>query len=127
MWYPLKLNLITYSAIKMLNKLTKMTEIRCQNYAVFYYHFKDLLYFLFFFLYCARSGYIVAYTSYNHPSPDSWNSFNRYHFCIYIHVLHTFCTLFILLPYFSIMTHSPHSTCSTSPSFCRRKKVKGKA
>jgi hypothetical protein len=20
------------------------------------------------------------------PSPDSWNSFNRYHFCIYIHV-----------------------------------------
>jgi hypothetical protein len=20
------------------------------------------------------------------PSPDSWNSFNRYHFCIYMHV-----------------------------------------
>jgi hypothetical protein len=26
------------------------------------------------------------------PSPNSWNIFNRYHFCIYIHV-YTFCAL----------------------------------
>jgi hypothetical protein len=34
------------------------------------------------------------------PSPHSWNSFNRYHFCIYIHVYTFFCTIFTLLPPF---------------------------
>jgi hypothetical protein len=33
------------------------------------------------------------------PTPGSWSSFNRYHFCIYIHV-YSFCTAFILLPPF---------------------------
>jgi hypothetical protein len=34
-------------------------------------------------------------------SPDSWNSFNRHHFCIYIHVY----TLFVL---YSSSYHFPH-------------------
>jgi hypothetical protein len=66
--------------------------------------------FLFLFpLYCcARWEYIVAFTKFlpmyqiyhtwihslNHSplcsSPESWNSFNRYNFCIYIHVYTVF-------------------------------------
>jgi hypothetical protein len=40
-------------------------------------------------------------------SPDSWNSFNRYHFCIYMHVYTFFFTIFTLLLPFS--TTSPHT------------------
>jgi hypothetical protein len=41
------------------------------------------------------------------PSPNSWNSFNRYHFCIYIHVYTLFCTVFILLPPFACLLPAP--------------------
>jgi hypothetical protein len=61
---------------------------------------------LFYFFYCCTGwGYIVAFTkvltmyqiyhTWIHPllcsplslsPPHSWNSFNRYHFCKYIHV-----------------------------------------
>jgi hypothetical protein len=40
-------------------------------------------------------------------SPDSWHSFNKYDFCIYIHVYTFFCTIFILLPTFPA-TYSFH-------------------
>jgi hypothetical protein len=36
------------------------------------------------------------YCSLSFLLPDSWNSFNRYHFCIYKRV-HSICTIFILL------------------------------
>jgi hypothetical protein len=79
---------------------------------------EDQEYFFFFFYYCCAGwGYIEVFTklSYNvsnvsflnsppsllsfiPPSPNFWNSFNRYYFCIHIHVytlfvppsLHTF-------------------------------------
>jgi hypothetical protein len=41
------------------------------------------------------------------PSLDSWNSFNRYHFCIYMHVYTFFCTIFTLLPPFSTTSFLP--------------------
>jgi hypothetical protein len=81
-----------------------------------------------FFLYCcAEWGYIVAFTKvltmyqlYNtwihtflplpfisHPSsPNSCKSFNRYHFCIYMHV-HICCTVFPLLPPFPVTCPLP--------------------
>jgi hypothetical protein len=41
------------------------------------------------------------------PLPDSWNSFNRYHFCIYIHVY----TLFPLYSAFYLLScHLPLPT-----------------
>jgi hypothetical protein len=61
-----------------------------------------------FFLYCAVWEYIVAFTkvltmyqlyhvwihpfhcSQSSPYPHSWNSYNRYHYCIYMHVVHLF-------------------------------------
>jgi hypothetical protein len=52
-----------------------------------------------------------------HCSPltpsHSWNGFNRYHFCIYIHVYTVFCNIFTLLPLF--LTTSPLLLVPTAP------------
>jgi hypothetical protein len=63
------------------------------------------LYHLWRFLQCVN--YIILVftpsTALLHPlSPDTWNSFNRYHFCIYKHVY----TLFA--PYLSSRTYAFH-------------------
>jgi hypothetical protein len=74
------------------------------------------------------------------PFPNSWNSFSRYHFCIYIHVYILFS------PYSSSYPFPCHLPCSTPPTkhpqppsslplgrtcssslfsdFCRRKSIK---
>jgi hypothetical protein len=70
-------------------------------------------------------GYIVAFTkdltichiSYFNSLPPSFsfispylhsnNSFNRYHFSIYIHVYTIFCTIFTLLPPFTAISPLP--------------------
>jgi hypothetical protein len=83
--------------------------LQCANYLIFLF-----LFLIFFLDWCAGWGYTVAFTqiltayqiyhSWIHPlhrsslsPPISWNSFNRSHFCICIHVYTFFCTIFILL------------------------------
>jgi hypothetical protein len=123
--------------------------------AIFFgmHYFYLYLYFLFYYC-CAGWEYIVAFTKvlimYQIyldspppwlsfiPPPDSWNCFNRYHFCVYIH-LHT---LFLhhVHPPIPFPTTSPLSlvptpiSCTPLPQqdlffppvlqFCRRKKTK---
>jgi hypothetical protein len=63
-----------------------------------------------------KGSYILSNTSYMNspspllsfisPSPNSWNSFNRYHFCIYIRV-HIFCTIFTPFSPFPIISLLP--------------------
>jgi hypothetical protein len=106
-----------------------------------------------FIFYCAGCEYIVAFTkvltmyqidhtwtptfhcSTSPPSPDSWNSINKYNFCIYIHVYT------LLAPYSSPYPsshHFPSPQWCQSPQprknlfhpsvlwFCRRKNIKDK-
>jgi hypothetical protein len=49
------------------------------------------------------------------PPPNSWISFNRYHFCIFLHVHTFYCTVFTLLP--SFPNTSPPHWCQPSPDF----------
>jgi hypothetical protein len=111
-------------------------------YYLFIYLFIYLFYFRkmnFFFLlfknYCAEWRYIVAFTevltiyqiyhTWIHPfhhfplhPPHSWNSFNRYHFSIYIHVYTVFAIYspshtLSLPPPPPTGTSPPGRTCST--------------
>jgi hypothetical protein len=104
-----------------------------------------------FFLYCCAGwGYIMGIykgcykvltilylnfpfhlSSLSPLSPNSWKSFNRYHFCIYMHVCTFFCTTFTLLPPFPatspvplVPTHLPGNDLLHSPVlwFCRKDK-----
>jgi hypothetical protein len=73
-------------------------------------------------LYCSPLSY---------PTPNSWNSFNRYHFSIYIHV-------YILIALYSsyypfphqlpppTWATPPHRTSSALLQLCRRKNIKDK-
>jgi hypothetical protein len=64
------------------------------------------------------------------PLPQSLNSFNRYHFCIYIHVYTVFAlyspsTLFSHLLLFLLVPHPPSRTCSALlfSNFVKEKKM----
>jgi hypothetical protein len=100
---------------------------------------KEFQLYLFFLLYCCdRWGHIVALTQvlmmyqiyhtwihlHNHSpsssSPDSWSTFSRYHFRIYLHLYTFYCTIFTLLPPFPNISSFPlvsalplSRTCST--------------
>jgi hypothetical protein len=81
--------------------------------------------FFFSFIVVMGEGYIVAFTQvltmYQlYPTwihllyillplcfQDSWRSFNRYHFCIYLTCIHIFRTIFTLLPPFPSITSHP--------------------
>jgi hypothetical protein len=97
-------------------------------------HFLSTLFILFFLWCCAGWGYIVAFTQVvtmyqiyhtwihllNHspsfpplPHLDSWSNFNRYRFCIDLHVYTFSCTIFILLLLFT--NTSPAHCCQPSP------------
>jgi hypothetical protein len=75
----------------------------------------------FFFFNCAGWGYIVAFTkvltmyqlchTWIHPTPDSWNRFNRYHFFIYIRV-YTLFSLYSASDPLPILLQPAGKTCS---------------
>jgi hypothetical protein len=82
-----------------------------------------------------KSSYNVSNTSYlDSPSPwlcfislspHSWSNFNRYHFCIYIHVYRVFAPYSLSTPFpchLRLPLILPHPT--LIPQFCRGKKKK---
>jgi hypothetical protein len=91
------------------------TEASSLNKPVYFVHlFLFWVFVLFFIYYCVGWGYLVAYTkvllmyqlfqTWIHSrchsplssSPDSWNSYNKYHYCNYMHVYTIFANQFIL-------------------------------
>jgi hypothetical protein len=110
---------------------------------------KEFQLYLFFLLYCCdRWGHIVALTQvlmmyqiyhtwihlHNHSpsssSPDSWSTFSRYHFRIYLHLYTFYCTIFTLLPPFPQHLLLPTGVSPTTEQdlfhppvlwFCKRK------
>jgi hypothetical protein len=111
--------------------------------------FIALIIFIFLLLLCwVRVHWSVYKASYNMsflkspspllfhaPSTDSWNSFNRYHFCIYIHMYTLFAPYSPTYPFLHHLLQSPVATSLTHhvqeelicpPVFwcCRRKYIK---
>jgi hypothetical protein len=80
----------------------------------------DTLWHLHGFLQCIKyilNEYISSTILLHSLSPNSWSSFNKYHFCIYIHVHTFFCTVFTLLSPLFPTPLSSHSCQLPPPPF----------